>query len=695
MRIALLCLTVLVFVTPVLAEPDDDAAIVVTATRRVEPLADVPAAASSIAAEILAYERAARSLPEALAAEPGVLVQKTSNGQTSPYVRGFTGFRTLLLVDGIRLNNSVFREGPNQYWGLVDPLAVGRLEVVYGPSSVLFGSDAVGGTANAIMRSAPRPPDGRSVGGRFYGRVASAERSGTGRMEVHAVDPDLYRFTAGVTLRQFGDFEAGEHVGTVDESAYDEQMADARLEMTPSEGLELVFAWQRARQDDVPRTHSTRYGESWRGTSVGSDLRRDLDEARDLVYARAVLTPADSFLDRIETTVSWQGLTETQHRTRSSGLRDISGFEVGTFGLAAQAETSTPVGDVTFGFEWSHDDVSSHRRKVGIDGTVDRLIQGPVADDATYDLLGVYVQDEIDVTDWLALTPGLRFTYAAADADRVADPRTGDEISIDDSWTNVVGSLRALARPHEAWRVHAGLGQAFRAPNLSDLTRFDSARSGEVETPSPDLEPEKFLTLDVGVRTEQDGWKAEVAAYHTWIRDLITRYPTGETIDDEAEVRKDNVGDGRVRGLEARGSVDVAAEWSVFGSIAWIDGEADVYPDGSGRKKREPLSRLAPTRGILGVRWEHSSERYWAEAQGTWADRQADLSSRDERDTQRIPPGGTPGYTVFDLRGGLGVSEGVRLFAAIENLFDRDYRVHGSGQNAPGRNVVIGFDVTF
>jgi hemoglobin/transferrin/lactoferrin receptor protein len=78
------------------------------------------------------------------------MLQKTSYGQGSPFLRGFTGFRTLLMVDGVRLNNAVFREGPNQYWNTVDPWSVDRYEVVLGPASVLYGSDAVGGAVNAL-----------------------------------------------------------------------------------------------------------------------------------------------------------------------------------------------------------------------------------------------------------------------------------------------------------------------------------------------------------------------------------------------------------------------------------------------------------------------------------------------------------------------------------------------------------------
>ena len=89
-------------------------------------------------------------------ARPSVMVQKTGYGQGSPYLRGFTGFRTLMMVDGIRLNNSTFRDGPNQYWNTVDPWSVARYEAVMGPASVLYGSDAVGGAVNALSFA---PPD--------------------------------------------------------------------------------------------------------------------------------------------------------------------------------------------------------------------------------------------------------------------------------------------------------------------------------------------------------------------------------------------------------------------------------------------------------------------------------------------------------------------------------------------------------
>ena len=129
--------------------------VVVTAMRTETALADVPYM-GYVVGSAAQQETAPRTTPDALAGLPSVMVQKTSYGQGSPYLRGFTGFRTLMLVDGIRLNNSVFRDGPNQYWNTVDPWAVDRYEVVMGPASVLYGSDAVGGAVNAIGTAPPK-----------------------------------------------------------------------------------------------------------------------------------------------------------------------------------------------------------------------------------------------------------------------------------------------------------------------------------------------------------------------------------------------------------------------------------------------------------------------------------------------------------------------------------------------------------
>jgi len=150
--------------------------IVVTPMRTDTELAETPYTAYVIGQDTIA-EQSPRTTPDALDGLPSVMVQKTGYGQGSPFLRGFTGFRTLMMVDGIRLNNSVFRDGPNQYWNTVDPYSIDRYEVVMGPASVLYGSDAIGGAVNALTL-APPDWDGQSEWSRrIEYRGATADES--------------------------------------------------------------------------------------------------------------------------------------------------------------------------------------------------------------------------------------------------------------------------------------------------------------------------------------------------------------------------------------------------------------------------------------------------------------------------------------------------------------------------------------
>ncbi|HLA05451.1 MAG TPA: TonB-dependent receptor plug domain-containing protein, partial [Syntrophales bacterium] len=197
--------------------------IVVTATRSEEDIFKVPYSADIVTAEDIQERQLSRTLPEALKKIPGVMVQKTSFGQGSPYIRGFTGYNTLFLIDGIRLNNSVFRSGPNQYANTIDPLTIERMEVVKGPSSVLYGSDAIGGTVN-VFTTNPGPNENKI----FY-RFSSAEESNSGRLQLSGNMGNLWAI-AGVSLKDYGDLNAGGMVGKQLHTGYNEKDYDLKLQ---------------------------------------------------------------------------------------------------------------------------------------------------------------------------------------------------------------------------------------------------------------------------------------------------------------------------------------------------------------------------------------------------------------------------------------------------------------------------------
>ena len=146
-------------------EPDDDKTIVITGTRADRTLDEEPYPVEVVTLEILQRELP-RTVPEALRSLPGVLVQKTASGHGSPYIRGFTGNRTLLVIDGIRYNNATYRDGANEYFAQVDQFTLAQIELVSGPASALYGSEAVGGTIVLTSRpSAMLEKDGEYLEG--------------------------------------------------------------------------------------------------------------------------------------------------------------------------------------------------------------------------------------------------------------------------------------------------------------------------------------------------------------------------------------------------------------------------------------------------------------------------------------------------------------------------------------------------
>lgn len=673
--------------------------VVVTPTRLDSDAFDVPHSVQRLDRFDLRERLQARTVPEALRELTAVLVQKTAHGQGSPFIRGFTGFRTLMLIDGVRLNNSTFREGPNQYWATIDPFTLGSLEVVKGPASVLYGSDAIGGTVNArsvsLAGAATAPLEGR-----FNYRYSSAEHSHAGRAEVTGRLGERVAAQVGWSQKRYGDLRAGEDLGLQPKTGYDEAAGDVRVEYAVGEHARLIAAYQTLEQDDAWRTHRTIYGRPWRGTTIGNDLELSLDQARDLAYLHYRHERIAGPVDALQVTLSHHRQEETEQRIRNNRQLDLQGYEVDSTGLSLQLHSQTRVGRWVYGAEYYRDQVDSYRRSYRPDGTLNAIgIQGQVGDDARYELLGLYAQDLVRLTDRTDAIVGVRYNRAEADADRVQSPVTAAAIEVNGSWDATVGSARILHRldTQRRWHAFAGVSQGFRAPNLSDLTRLDIARSGELEVPSPGLEPEYFTSFETGLKMQLSRASAQLAVFHTRITDMIDRFPADNPATPGViEVLKANVGNGHVNGVELAAEAEPAPGWTIWANLTAMRGEVDaVITTVPRRIERRPLTRVMPLTSRVGVRHAGGNGRWWTGVDAAFVAKQDRLSPGDVLDTQRIPPGGTPGYTVFNFRAGTRLTQAFSLSAAVENIGDVTYRVHGSGLNEPGRNLVVSGELRF
>jgi len=619
---------------------------------------------------------------------PGVMLQKTGHGMTSPYLRGFTSQRTVMVADGIRLNNSFMREGPNQYWNQVDAFFYNDLEVMMGPASVLYGSDAVGGVIYASSTPLTRGlADGgwQWHGGEALLRYSTAENSFSEHIEGESALNDRWSMRLGLTRQDFGTLKTGDNTDNPN-TGYEQWGANVRLKYWIDDNEAVIFGYDHFDQDNVDRVHRTIYHQDFHGTlskGKAGDLHRIYDQDRYTAFARYELREGAGFFEEIDAQVFYSRFEEYYVRYRPAKSDKYRPSDIDTAGFRLRLQTLSDFGTWNYGFEVYHDWVSSEGYDIAKDGTQTDNIQGLVADDSKYLMFGAFIQNESNLTDRLSMITGLRYDYTELDADKV--DYDGVEGDMTGDWQAVTASMRLMDRifDEDQLNLFAGASQGFRAPNLSDATREDDFGGGD-ESPTTDLDAERFLTLETGLKHLGDKTRLELTLYHTFIEDRIGR------VKANGNGTKANLDNGYIQGVECSGEYWPVASVGLFGRIAWQYGSEDMYNSreitmGTGDY---PMSRIHPLTGEVGVRWQAPEKRFWAECAVQMADEQ-DRYAQSEMSDNRFPPGGTPGYAVVHLRGGAKLANNTDLAVAVENLLDKEYRIHGSGVNEPGLNLVV------
>lgn len=659
-------------------------------------------------ANFLPVSGISRSMPEALFGLPSVMIQKTALGQTSPYIRGLTGYHNLLLVDGIRLNHSAMRSGPNQYWSTVEILGADRIELVRGPYGSLHGADAIGGVVNILHRDSFFKTEGKATSGRLFNRLSSAERS-WGAGFTGTVSSPAWFTEISHTERSFGDLDGGKKVGKQPFTGYDTRGTNVRISRRIAEHAKLTFGIQSVRMKDVPRTHKTIHGLSWRGLTPGKEMWRRLGQSRDLYYTKLSWKDSGGLADDGQIILSLHQHGQERKRMKGSSSLPTGGdfqtFELDDFGFSARFQTDSPwEGRLSYGIQLHKESLSSGGFKFDANEikTID-LVQGPLAAEAEYDRSALYVENDYEFDNGWTIQPGIRFSSVRAGLEKYYSDN--DDIASllspeTKSYEELIGSLRASKQVGENQLVFLGLSQGFRPPSLYDLTSTDETSA--VEEPNTILDPERFLQAEIGWRGRLDSWEWSTSYYHTWMQDMIVRSPVES---GKAQVLKAN-GDGYIQGVEIELAYDWSESWRSEISFSWMDGAVEQLLDNNSHgsviidgRTYTPVdratTRLMPTQTSLLTRYEPPSSPWANELKIMLVGDAEDLSLKDKADTSRIPQNGTPGYIWWGLSSSYELSVHSNISLAVENIGDIDYRVHGSGINGPGRNFILSYLHTF
>jgi outer membrane receptor protein involved in Fe transport len=634
------------------------------------------------------HERQAADLARALQYEVGVLVQQTARGQASPFVRGLTGQQVLILVDGVRLNNPTFRAGPNQYFNLVDPGQVERIEIIRGPQSVLWGSDALGGVINIVTRTADAQrgmEEGVYFAPSLWQLFSTADTASytRGNLEGWVGIGGVF---AGASFLNVNELDRGGHLGTQPFTNYDQYAGDIKFNALLNDDLMLTAALQHLEQDGVPR--SDRFPPFvFQGTAAPRPTFFD-PQQRDLTYLRLQGLADCLLFDAISTTFSYQRNKESSTEFEPTVVPNrltVLEFEDESLGYTLVfAKDCEWLGRFTYGGDWYYDDLRAFRNRYTAPAFVVPAPQNPqFPDDSRYIRAGGFLNWDVDLTARLRGEFGVRFEHAHADGtiNNVSGLKTPFSVNFND-WIGSAGLSYELV---ETLRLVGSISEGFRAPNLDDLTSDNTILQGSLDLPSLDVQPEHSITYEVGLKLDDPRMRGQVVQFWTDLQDTILRQRISGVLPGTGNFIRDNF-DSYIYGTEFAGELLLTEDgWSVYGNF-W-------YLFGRDRDRDEPFSRIPPAQGVAGVRWREEERRFYIDL-FTWLVRHQDRLATQNLGDARFPVGGNAGYGLLNFRAGamLDSEDHHRLTLSLENIFDKAYRVLGSGVDGPGFNAILGYE---
>lgn len=612
---------------------------------------------------------------DALQNEVGVLIQRTQRGAAAPFVRGLTGQQVLLLIDGVRINNATTRLGPNQYFNLIDPGMVERIEVVRGPQSAIWGSDAIGGVINVVTRSAGNRFTQNYVGGELLNRFSTADLGYYGRTSVEG-SLDRTAVFGGASYLNLNNLDRGGDLGRQPGTGYQQYAGDIKLNHLVDTNNMLTVSLQHFEQEDLFRSDRL----PGRQTIFNP-------QQRDLGYIRMEGRELPYFFDSYQFTASWHRFKETREDQRLATTNlDVSEFDTQQTGLnLLMSSDMGGLGRFNYGVDWWWDDVDSFAKRFNADtGAFLSDRTPPYPDDSQYEQFGAFGQWDVMVTDRLLFLAGVRYNNVDVQATPIVDVMgTPTPVFLKRTYNDVTGSVGLNLAISEEFRWVGSISEGWRAPNIDDLAANNSnVQQSAVDTPALDLRPENSVNFETGFKFNYPRLRGQVVYFWTDIDGYIQRTPSGTAGPDQLFSRTNR--DSTINGLEMQGEYLLGQGLSLFGNFWYIIGD-DL-------ELQQPLSRIPPTQGIAGVRWRSYEGDCFCEFFGWFAADQERLNFQDIGDS-RIPPGGTPGYAVGTIRAGGYLTEHQRITMQLENVFDTAYRVHGSGVDGPGINFIVGWDV--
>ncbi len=662
---------------------------------------------------------------DAVAQKGGVYVQKSQLGGGSPMIRGFAANRVLISVDGVRMNNAIFRSGNLQNVISVDPLAIAKAEVLFGPSSLIYGSDALGGVMDfetlPLNYSESKKP---KISGSALARYSSANHERTGHLDF-SLGWKRWAWTSSFSASQFDDLLMGQGVGpdeylrreyveTIDgedlvttnsnphrqiSSGFNQFQTLQKIGFRPNENIEFRYTMLYSTSSDIPRYDrliqrndedslqfaTWHYGpQSWWSNNL-----------------TLLLNQPNGAFDNMKVNLGYQFFEESRmsrafnNEERKNRIENVHMFTLNAdFDNRISSRTT-----LFYGIESVVNLVGSeaYQESVFEQNTNKQAIQTRYPDGSTHQMHSAYINFKMNRDERNTISFGLRYNHVILHADFDTTFYPFPEPTLDINTGDLTGSVGIAHRPSENWQINGTLSSGFRAPNIDDAAKVFDSEPGRVIIPNTELRPETLYSLDFLISRQFGGpkpWlKAEWSGFFSHLVNAMVREKT--TLNGADSIIYDGV-------LSEVQTISNSARATVYGTsfnievmpinfikftgaLTWIDGNDD---------EGNPLRHVSPTFGevhAMYVTEKITLDAYYLFNGEVSPDRMA-LSEQAKPDIYLANNRGelySPSWQTLNVKGSWQLNKHFGITAGVENILDVRYRPYSSGIVAPGRNFIV------
>lgn len=702
--------------------------VVISATRWNQNQRNIPSKVSIITSQDVALQNP-QTAADLLGASGEVFIQKSQQGGGSPMIRGFSTNRLLYAVDGVRMNTAIFRSGNLQNVISLDPFATERTEVFFGPGSIIYGSDAIGGVMSFETLSPKLATDETTlITGNATSRFASANKEKTVHFDVN-IGWKKWALVTSFSSFDFGDLKMGrfgpdeylrpfyvQRQGTTDvvvtnddplvqrPTGYTQINLMQKVRFKPSESWDFQYAFHYSATSDYSRYDRhirlrnglPRSGEFYYGPQVWAMNHLSITHtAQSGLYDQMTLRLAHQFFE--ESRVD-RDINQTERRIRVEKVNASSLNLDFTKSLGTQSQ-------LYYGLEGVIDDVESIGTNVN--ASTKAVTVGPSRyPQSTWSSYAAYLNYQWKASEKFVVQAGVRYNNFALDADFNNNlafyPFPFSTAKMNDA--ALTGSLGFVFNPSENLSIRANASTGFRSPNVDDVGKVFDSTPGSVVIPNPDLKAEYAYNYELGIaKVFGDVLKIDVTGYYTNLENAMVR--RNYTLNGQSQINYNgmlsqvqaiqNAAVANVIGLQAGLELKIAKGLTLMSQINVQDGEEELD-----NGETSPSRHAAPWFGVsrLSLLTNGLNLQFYAQYSGEVSYENLSAEGRATDYIYAIDDEGkpySPSWYTLNFKALYPLNEHFILSAGLENLTDQRYRPYSSGIVAAGRNVILALSVKF